>query len=380
MKKTIYRFSFILGVLIISIIIVLGFVFIGDKSKGPISEVLNKLESKVIDIESDYLLSQREPVRSKELEWFLPYKNNKDLLLRPDTILWGIYDNHYQKSFENIISLEDKLSFASPLIQIYIAWGDKPHEQFPLKYVKAINNLGSIPFITWEPWLNDFERSKYGLKEKSDPNVKGLIDINNGDYDFYINRWALALKEYGNTVFIRLGHEMNDPYRYPWGPQNNKPEDFINAWRHVVQRFRSMEVDNVIWVWSPHPAYKMYMEYYPGNEYVDWVGVGALNYGTVALWSKWWTFDEIFGNYYDELSAFNKPIIITEFGSLAVGGNRNDWYYEALNKLPQNYHMVKSVIFYNNDSDNTTLSKTLDWSLNSDSLSRASVLKAIYDW
>lgn len=380
MKKTVYRFGFAIGVLIVGILIVIAFTLIGDKSKGPLSELFSKLESKAIDIESNYLLSQREPVRSNDLKWFNKYRHNKELIGSLDTIIMGVYDNHYQTSFENIIKLEEKLSFASPLIQIYVAWGDKPEEEFPTKYVKAINSLGSTPFITWEPWLNDFNREMHNLPVKQEQNKQGLKDIVKGDYDFYIDKWALSLKDFGNIVFIRLGHEMNDPYRYPWGPQNNDAEDFIAAWKHVVDRFRELNANNVVWVWSPHAAYKMYDYYYPGDDYVDWVGVGALNYGTVALWSKWWKFSEIFGDYYEALSSFNKPIIITEFGSLAVGGKRDQWYYEALNNLPQNYPLLKSVIFYNNDNDNTTLNKTLDWSLNEDSLSRTAVMKAINNW
>jgi len=302
------------------------------------------------------------------------------LILEPDTVFLGIYDNHYKDSFESILSLEDSLHVNMPFIQMYVAWGDKEDEQFPAKYAKTIYNLGSTPFITWEPWLNDFDRETHEMAPKEYPNKQGLIDIANGDYDFYIDQWAADLKEFKEIVFIRLGHEMNDPYRYPWGPQNNKPEDFIAAWRHVVDRFRRQNVDNVVWVWSPHPAYYLYGEYYPGDEYVDWVGVGALNYGTVALWSQWWSFGRIFGDYYNWLASFNKPIAITEFGCLDVGGVRNEWYTEALDSLPEKYPVLKAVIFYNNDNDFTTLSKTLDWSLNNDSLSFEAVKKAIKSW
>ena len=173
---------------------------------------------------------------------------------------------------------------------------------------------------------------------------------------------------------------MNDPYRYPWGPQNNKSEDFIAAWRHVFNRFDALHVKNAVWVWSPHPAYLLYNEYYPGDKYVDWVGVGALNYGTVALWSKWWSFGEIFGDYYNWLAELNKPIIITEFGSLAVGGQRDIWFEQAMTDLPAKYPFLKAVIFYNNNNDNTTLNKALDWSINSDTLSIEAVKNAVITW
>jgi beta-mannanase len=83
-------------------------------------------------------------------------------------------------------------------------------------------------------------------------------------------------------VFVRFAHEMNDPYRYPWGPQHNTKEEFIAAWRHVVERFRAAGAGNVIWVWSPHVAYEYWDLYYPGDEFVDWAATGVLNFGPIA--------------------------------------------------------------------------------------------------
>ena len=380
MKKTAYRFAFTTGAIIIGIILILIITFLGKKSSGPLEDIFTHMGSAVTDLEKNILLSNREPVRSKALYWFDSYRNNKQLVDNPDTILLGVYDNHYKKSFDHMLALEDSLQFDFPFIQLYTAWGDKPEERFQVKYASAIYNLGSIPFITWEPWLNDFDREEHGLPIKEDLNKNGLKDVTNGDYDFYIDKWAEEIKDFGKTTFIRLGHEMNDPYRYPWGPQNNKPQDFINFWRYVVNRFKAQDVNNVVWVWSPHPAYLLYNEYYPGDEYVDWVGVGALNYGTVALWSEWWSFDEIFGDYYNQLAAFNKPIIITEFGSLAVGGERDQWYMHALENIPEKYPLLKAILFYNNDNDNTTLSKSLIWSLNSDTLTIKAIKSAVKTW
>jgi hypothetical protein len=103
--------------------------------------------------------------------------------------------------------------------------------------------------------------------------------------------------------------------------------------------------------------------YYPGDAYVDWVGMGTLNYGTVATWSQWWSFADIFGRYYPQLAAYKKPVIITEFGSLKVGGSRSQWLADALRDLPTTYPLVKGLVFYHNSSDNTTTMKSLDWTL-----------------
>ncbi len=363
MKNSAKRFFYVTSAILLGIGVVITFIFLGRKANGPISGALNDLGNRVIDIEQDYLLSKREPVRTKKLEWFNKYRENINLLKHPDTILWGVYENSYEKSFANILTLDDMLHNALPLIQIYTAWGDKHREEFPMLYAKAIYNLGSTPIITWEPWLNDFDREEHNLPPVIDPNKNGMAAVARGDYDFYIESWAKDVKEFGENIFIRLGHEMNDPYRYPWGPQNNESKDFVAAWRHIVNIFNKNGAKNVVWIWAPQPAYLRYGEYYPGDEYVDWIGVGALNYGTVASWSKWWSFGNIVGNYYVWLDMYKKPIMITEMSSLSVGGKREDWFKDALTNMPTKYPNIKAIVLFNDNDDKTTLNKSLNWSI-----------------
>jgi hypothetical protein len=173
---------------------------------------------------------------------------------------------------------------------------------------------------------------------------------------------------------------MNDAYRYPWGPQNNSKEEFIAAWRRVVERFRSAGADNVLWVWSPHVAYEYWEQYYPGDAYVDWVATGVLNFGPIAQWSRWWTFDEIFGSKYPQMAKFGKPIMIAEFGSLAVGGDRTEWYTSALGNLRSRYPAVASLLFFNVAGDQTVTYQKVDWTFLADSGLTRTVAGTIQRW
>jgi len=266
-------------------------------------------------------------------------------------------------------------------MQVYTAWGSKDEQKFPMVKVQTILKLGSLPVITWEPWLTDFDAEEYPqLRERNKRDRGGLKDIANGLYDDYITEWATDAAEVKQPILLRFGHEMNDPYRYPWGPHNNRPEDFISAWKHVHDLFIEHGANNIIWVWCPHPAHGLFDLYYPGSEYVDYTGVGVLNYGTVAHWSEWWDFKDIFGQHYDDLAAFNKPIMITEFGSLAVGGNRGTWYHKALNNLPENYPMVKCMMFFHFSKDNTLTQQELNWYFIDDSTCVANISNAIHAW
>lgn len=378
MKTIVYRFSITLLAIALGIGLVMVLTLMGKKSSGPIEDTLRSVGSGVSSIENKLILNSREHTRSKSLAWFNNYRNNAKQLSSIDKIIWGAYDDEVSESYQSIVELEDTLHTTFPIIHLYSAWGSKPEEKFPISQVKAISDIGSIPIITWEPWLSDFNKedfpnidADYGKRDKS-----GLKSITKGYYDTYIDKWANDLKDFGKLTFVRLGHEMNDPYRYPWGPQNNKPEDFVAAWKYVVNRFKMNGATNVIWVWSPHPAYGNFDAYYPGDNYVDWIGTGTLNYGTVATWSQWWTFDDIFGKYYPQLSKYKKPIIITEFGSLSVGGNRAKWYEDALSAMPVKYPAIKSVIFFHCSKDNTTTNKSLDWYIKDDSLTIKTIIKA----
>ncbi|HEX6915702.1 MAG TPA: hypothetical protein VF145_10700, partial [Chitinophagaceae bacterium] len=103
----------------------------------------------------------------------------------------------------------------------------------------------------------------------------------------------------------------------------------------------------------------------------------TLNYGTVAAWSQWWSFKEVFGRCYDSLKTHQKPMMLTEFGSLAVGGDRAAWFRDALQSLQKDFTLVKAVVFYHAATDNTTTYKALDWTFDDDTAVVSAVRKAI---
>jgi hypothetical protein len=379
--KFTYRFAFMSLAFALAILIVYILSVAGDSSKGPISNMLNKVGENIQDVEKSLIIDTREDKRKDKLKSFDSIRNNIELLKNPKAILLGASDNTKAESYERIINLEDTIHTVFPLISVYNAWGSKETEKFPELAVQTIVNLGSTPVITWEPWLNDFDVEEYPGIPAPDKRGKGsLRAIANGTYDNYIKNWAQKLKEIQKPVLLRFGHEMNDPYRYPWGPQNNKPKDYVNAWKHIRKIFDSLQINNVIWVWAPHPAYGYLDAFYPGDEYVDYIGIGILNFGTAATWSKWWTFEELFGVNYDKFSSFNKPIMITEFGSLVVGGNRGHWFADALKKIPKKYPLLKSIVFFHYPADKTITSKTVSWYFIDDKESRDSISYQINKW
>lgn len=376
--RPVLRITRTLTALLLGALLVFLLLVISNKGKGPLGQMLSRIGEAVRSAEQRSLVDKRSEARRQTLKWL---HGGLTSLRNPEMLLTGAFDNTALNSLKPLFDLEDSLQTTFALIHLYTAWGSKEDQQFPALQVEGILSSGSLPLITWEPWLTDFDAEKItGLRPVETRDKGGLHDIAGGLYDTYLRAWAQAAAKTERPIFLRFGHEMNDPYRYPWGPQNNPANDFIEAWRHVHQLFRAEGAENVLWVWSPHPAYGWFDAYFPGAEYVDWVSVGALNYGTVATWSQWWAFDEIFGKHYETLAAFGKPILISEFGSLAVGGDRAAWYAEALEALPQRYPQLKGLLFFHYNDDRTTTQQALDWSLVHDPECIQAIAKAMAAW
>jgi hypothetical protein len=351
---------------VLSVLLVLGLTRLGSLSEGPLSAGLRYVSTAVGQVESATVQRLRGPGRTASLGWLEPLRTDADSLREPDPFLLGAYTDGVPATLQGIVELERALGTTFPVMQVYTAWGDRPEHQFPARFLRAVSDLGSVPMVTWEPWLSTFEpRDHPHLPLRQERDRGGLAGIARGDYDFYVDAWAREAARFGRPMLLRFAHEMNDPYRYPWGPQNNPSEEFIAAWRRVVDRFRAAGAHNVVWVWSPHVAYEGYESYWPGDEYVDWVGTAALNYGTVAYWSQWWSFEEIFGRHYDFLTGFGKPIMIAEFGTLSVGGDRAAWYRDAFAALAQ-YPRVRALLFFHVEGDDTVTRQAIDWTFDDD--------------
>ena len=137
-----------------------------------------------------------------------------------------------------------------------------------------------------------------------------------------IARGLQELEDEGMVVLFRPFHEMNGNWFW-WGSMNS-PEEFINLWRHMFDYMTYRKgLDNLLWTYSPGASSGHYLDFYPGDSYVDMVGID--NYSkTVA---------EIRNHGYNTLSALGKPFGLTEFGPDKLSNwdknPRNDYDYEA---------------------------------------------------
>lgn len=284
----------------------------------------------------------------------------------------------------DITKLDDysEISDKYPAILMWFQpWAPGTANQFDTAAVTSTLRRGVVPMITWEPWNPGTDSN---LVE--DPGVQPeyrLEKIINGDFDDYIREWARAVATIGGPVMLRPMHEMNGDW-YPWGgvTNGNTPEQFVTAWRHVHDIFEEEGATNVTWVWSvnceswPQESGNTYEAYYPGDDYVDWVGISGFNWGTSREDMSWRTFSEIYDEPLSRLDSLGKPIALTEFGSVEEPGDKAAWLtdaYEQIAKRPE----IKAVVYYDNAEQG--LKGEQDWNIDSSSESEQAYREAVAD-
>jgi hypothetical protein len=215
--------------------------------------------------------------------------------------------------------------------------------------VSHVVEQGSVPVIIWQPAdPARIERPLYTYSK-----------IARGDFDCYLRRFAEAVADIEGPVILRFAHEF-DGYWFAWGMGRftNTPKSFVRAWRHIWDIFRGPDglAPNARFLWSPNgcPCPEQMEELFPGDQYVDYLGMTAFNWGA---WQRvdgkprpWIQLDTIVER---RLGGFAnlpfKPVIITETGSTHRGGNKARWITRGYTALLERFPQVLAVMYFNVD-------------------------------
>lgn len=246
--------------------------------------------------------------------------------------------------------------------QAIIAFGNFWGEQsFPLRNVQIVTRYGAIPFLFWSPWDKPYVEGKL-------PNRFNLYNILNGMWDAYIDKWADDAKAFGKPLLVAWGLEMNGTW-FPWSgyyygagqkDQFHQPPDFLGpmiykkAYRYVVDRVRARGVQNIQWVFhvnnhsDPDDNWNRYADYYPGSDYVDWLGLSI--YGKLFGYMGWSSFYDVSHLAYDEICKLDptKPVMAAEWGvgEFPSSGNKAEWIQKAFQNFKELYPRIKAAVFW----------------------------------
>jgi mannan endo-1,4-beta-mannosidase len=304
------------------------------------------------------------------------------------SVYYGVYVPGWLDNLDALTTFENDTQKKVSIVMWYQGWGLTDGTQyFQTSWMNNARNHGSIPMVTWEPWLYTAPDPK-----ENQPDYQ-LSKIINGDFDSYIERWADDSKAWGHPYFLRFAAEMNGNW-FPWSEQanGNQPGQYVQAWKHVHKIFTDTGVTNVAWVWSPNIEYNgstPLEELYPGDDYVDWLGMDGYNWGTVphrartaslegsgtsrnAIVTGWQTFSEIFSQTYTHITALStKPLLVAETASAEQGGSKAQWITDTYSiQIPSNFEKIKAIIWFNEN-------KETDWRIESSSTAQNAFATAI---
>ncbi|MDQ2825058.1 MAG: beta-mannanase, partial [Verrucomicrobiota bacterium] len=190
-------------------------------------------------------------------------------------------DEEDDVTLEMIEDFETMVGKHQAIIASSSYWGE---QNFPTANLNVIWRHGSLPLVFWSPWDKPYTQNR-------GPDRFNLGDIAAGKWDAYIDKWADAAREFGHPMIVAFGVEMNGDW-FPWSgayyggdewiPEIKSwrgPENFKAAYRHVVDRVRARRATNVQWMFHtnnysyPLDVWNFAPAYYPGPEYVDWLGL-----------------------------------------------------------------------------------------------------------
>lgn len=164
-------------------------------------------------------------------------------------VLFGsVYDNdprilsYDEQTVKNYFPKENSLNL------VYLEFGEDIASLGRYeKYFGEIRNSGAYVMLAWNTYSS-------------------LGDIEN--YDWYIRNTIDYLGNSGLNIILRFANEMNV------GSNGNSAEEYIRSFRYVADIAHTKQ--NIAMCWSPNDVGALdrpFSSYYPGNEYVDWVGV-----------------------------------------------------------------------------------------------------------
>jgi len=240
-------------------------------------------------------------------------------------------------------------------------WGE---QTFPTANMNLIWRHGSLPLVFWSPWDKPYQQDR-------GPDRFSLQAILAGNWDQYIDKWADGARTFGRPMVVVFGNEMNGTW-FPWSgayygadawdnEHNNwkGPETYRLAYRHVVDRVRARGVTNIKWMFHvnnysyPLDTWNFASSYYPGADYVDWLGLSV--YGQQFKDEPNPDIPSLVDWPYQEICDLDpkKPVMITEwatgdfpFASDIQGMRKPEWIKQALDLFRTRYPRVKAAVYW----------------------------------
>jgi len=169
-------------------------------------------------------------------------------------------------------------------------------------------------------------------------------NIAEGKHDREIESLAEQVKSCGFPVFLRPGSECG-PFGYNDKIGQTSREHYAEMFRRFVRIFREKEVDNAAFVWCTVgvESYDYWMEYYAGDEFVDWWGINYFSRRQITGSKR----------FLEEAKKRKKPVMICESAPAFEGGtvskNSIERFFKPYFDVFDEHANVKAFVYINLD-------------------------------
>jgi endoglucanase len=244
----------------------------------------------------------------------------------PGTLPFGAYDPGGDFSADSELVIEE----------LFLPWEDV--------YLPSLTDADSYALarnrallVTLEPWT-------WSRNERNTPQYL-RNGISNGLYDENMHMICEVLNTLQSPVTLRWGHEMDDRSgQFIWSAW--KPEVYIAAYRRMIDICRGA-APRINVMWSPLGDEGM-EAYYPGDDYVDLVGITVfgLQAWDQAKFGRDQSFADIFLPRYDRAASFGKPVVVAELGYSGDSNYVDNWENTVRKARPE-YPNLVGVVYFN---------------------------------
>lgn len=200
------------------------------------------------------------------------------------------------------------------------------------EHIRAMDEQGAVITMSWHldnPVSN-------GDSWDTTPAVAAILKggAEREKYELWINRLSSflnSLRDKNNNIIpvvIRPYHEMNGSWFW-WGASFCTPEEYKQLWVQTQELLRTNNVHSLLYAYSPNTfnSEEDFDLYYPGDEYVDILGVDIYNHsGNEAFTASVKNNLEILKQ---RAAAGNKPYVLAESGNNNFGEDEH-WWTETL--------------------------------------------------
>lgn len=258
-------------------------------------------------------------IENKEYNVFYENTNYIQAPLEPKSPYLGAYLNDTTNKYDEVTKFNEITNNAHNIYSKTLKIG----EAFPFTWFYEVLSLNKIPKI-----------------ELVQPNIHSTLDVNDLIY------FSKQLGELKIPVFVDF---------MPVEDINNlKPEKYISYYKEVRELFYK-NAPNVAFIWSiGMEDIHSDLKFYPGNEFVDWVGLNIFSNADDIFDDIFWNNFEFFYFTFQKV----KPIIISKIGVSHFSTENNTYQInlasekisEFYNVIFERYPRIKGIVYFNNSN------------------------------